>query len=229
VPAWASVRGDSPWRHGSCLVKEDILQIHQYIRKFVQQEQSVKKIACGVLFGLLMLGAVIGVTLPGTSAHAAGCNAYTVRSGDTLSGIGARYGVSWGSIASNNHIGNPNLVYAGQTLCIPGRGAADSSGSSAPAQPGGSVTGMIYQVFGPYGSAAVRVAMCESSLNPGAYNSISVGGSHAAGLFQILYPSTWSGTSQAGSSPYNAWSNIVAAHEIFVRDGYSWREWQCQP
>src|SRR5438034_2956908 len=152
VPAWASVRGDSPWRHGSCLVKEDILQIHQYIRKFVQQEQSVKKIACGVLFGLLMLGAVIGMTLPGTSAHAAGCNAYTVRSGDTLSSIGARYGVSWGSIASNNHIGDPNLIYAGQTLCIPGRGAADSSGSSAPAQPNGSVTGMIYQVFGPYGS-----------------------------------------------------------------------------
>ena len=221
--------GRQVWRHVGCLVKEDILQLHQYIRKFVQKEQSVKKIAFGALFGLLVLGAVIGVTLPGASAHAAGCNAYAVRSGDTLSGIGARYGVSWGSIASNNHIGNPNLIYAGQTLCIPGRGAANSSGNSAPAQPSGGVTGMIYQVFGPYGSAAARVAMCESSLNPGAYNPISIGGSHAAGLFQILYPSTWSGTSQAGSSPYNSWSNIVAAHEIFVRDGYSWREWQCQP
>ncbi len=225
MPAQAYVRGDSSWRHVGCLVKEDILQIHQYIRKFVQQGHSVKKIAFGALFGLLILGAVIGVNNPGAPAHAAGCNGYTVRSGDTLGGIASRYGVSWGSIASYNNIGNPNLIYAGQTLCIPGRGAV----SSAPAQPSGSVTGLIYQVFGAYAPAAIRVAMCESSLNPGAYNSISIGGSHASGLFQILYPSTWSGTSQAGGSPYNAWSNIVAAHEIFVRDGYSWREWQCQP
>jgi hypothetical protein len=53
---------------------------------------------------------------------------------------------------------------------------------------------MIYQVFGPYGAAAVRVATCESGLNPSAYNPISIGGSHAEGVFQILYPSTWAGT-----------------------------------
>ena len=229
MPVWVYVRGDSSWRHGSCLVKEDFLQIHQYIRKFVQQERSVKKIAFGALFGLLILGAVIGVNDHGAPAHAAGCNAYTVRSGDTLSGIASHYGVSWGSIASYNNIGNPNLIYAGQTLCIPGGGAVSSAPAQSSGQPSGSVTGMIYQVFGPYAPAAIRVAMCESSLNPGAYNPISIGGSHASGLFQILYPSTWSGTSQAGNSPYNAWSNIVAAHEIFVRDGYSWREWECQP
>ena len=69
--------------------------------------------------------------------------------------------------------------------------------------------------------------VAESGLNPGAYNPTSIGGSHAAGVFQILYPSTWAGTPEAGSSPYNAWANIEAAHAIFVRDGYSWREWTC--
>jgi len=88
---------------------------------------------------------------------------------------------------------------------------------------------MIDQVFGPYAAAAMNVAMCESGLNPGATNPISIAGSHAAGVFQILYPSTWDGTSEAASSPYDAWSNIVAAYEIFARDGYSWREWTCQP
>jgi hypothetical protein len=88
---------------------------------------------------------------------------------------------------------------------------------------------MIDQVFGSYAAGAINVATCESGLNPGASNTISIGGSHAAGVFQILYPSTWAGTSEAGNSPYDAWSNIVAAHEIFVRDGYSWREWTCQP
>jgi hypothetical protein len=90
-----------------------------------------------------------------------------------------------------------------------------------------SVVAIINQVFGPYAPAALRVARCESGLNPGAYNPISIGGSHATGIFQILYPSTWMGTSQAASSPYNATANILAAHQIFVRDGYNWHEWSC--
>lgn len=91
----------------------------------------------------------------------------------------------------------------------------------------GSVATMIDQIFGPYAARALQVAKCESGLNPSAYNPTSIGGSHAAGVFQILYPSTWSNTSEASSSPYNAQANILAAHEIFVRDGYSWREWSC--
>ncbi len=90
-----------------------------------------------------------------------------------------------------------------------------------------SVVAMIEQVFGSYAPGALQVAKCESGYNPDAYNPISIGGSHAEGVFQILYPSTWVGTSEAASSPYNASANIQAAHEIFVRDGYSWREWSC--
>lgn len=45
--------------------------------------------------------------------------AYFVVAGDTLSGIGARFGVSWQAIASRNGISNPNLIYPGQKLIIP--------------------------------------------------------------------------------------------------------------
>ncbi len=90
-----------------------------------------------------------------------------------------------------------------------------------------SVESIINQVFGSYAPGALQVARCESGLNPDAYNPTSIGGSHAEGVFQILYPSTWMGTSQAGSSPYNATANILAAHQIFVRDGYNWHEWSC--
>jgi len=97
-----------------------------------------------------------------------------------------------------------------------------------PTSPGqAAVIAMINQVFGSYAPGALNVARCESGFNPLAYNPISIGGNHAEGIFQILYPSTWSGTSEASSSPYSAMANILAAHQIFARDGYSWREWSC--
>lgn len=43
---------------------------------------------------------------------------YTVRSGDTLSGIAAAYGTSWQRLASINGISNPNLIYPGQVLTV---------------------------------------------------------------------------------------------------------------
>ena len=41
---------------------------------------------------------------------------YTVKSGDTLSGIGASLGVDWHTIASKNGIGSPYTIYPGQKL-----------------------------------------------------------------------------------------------------------------
>ncbi len=41
---------------------------------------------------------------------------YTVKSGDTLSGIGAKLGVDWHAIASKNGIGAPYTIYPGQKL-----------------------------------------------------------------------------------------------------------------
>lgn len=44
---------------------------------------------------------------------------HTVKSGDTLSAIGAHYGVSWQEIAKVNKIPNPDLIYPGQVFVIP--------------------------------------------------------------------------------------------------------------
>ena len=85
----------------------------------------------------------------------------------------------------------------------------------------------IVAIFGSYANGAINVARCESGFDPNAWNPYAIGGSHASGVFQILYPSTWDTTSWASSSPYNYDANIRAAHQIFVRDGYSWREWSC--
>ena len=44
---------------------------------------------------------------------------YKVQSGDTLSGIAAKYGTTYQKIAELNGIANPNLIYPGQVLKIP--------------------------------------------------------------------------------------------------------------
>jgi lipoprotein-anchoring transpeptidase ErfK/SrfK len=46
---------------------------------------------------------------------------YYVRRGDTLANIAGRYGVSLQALMSANNIRNPNLIYVGQRLVIPGR------------------------------------------------------------------------------------------------------------
>ncbi len=214
---------------------------HQHIRKCFQQfcrGRFVGKFVISAVLGLLFLVATFIVSAPSAQAYAStSCSrsdqSYHVVEGDTLSKIAFGYDTSWSALASHNHLANPNLIYIGQTVCIPAQGAPTSAPTpaqqktvltySAPAS-SGSIPDMINQVFGPYGRAAINVATCESGLNPNAYNP-----SGASGLFQILYPSTWDSTSQAAKSPFDAQANIIAAHEIFVRDGYSWREWSCQP
>jgi hypothetical protein len=86
----------------------------------------------------------------------------------------------------------------------------------------------IVAIFGANAQGALNISRCESGYDPNAWNSYPIMGSHASGVFQILYPSTWNTTSYASQSPFNADANIHAAYEIFHRDGDSWREWQCK-
>ena len=44
---------------------------------------------------------------------------YTVKSGDTLSGICSRYGANWKNVASHNGLKNPHLIYPNQKIKIP--------------------------------------------------------------------------------------------------------------
>lgn len=44
---------------------------------------------------------------------------YTVVKGDTLSGIGKRFGVKWRDIAELNNVTNPDLIFPGQVFKIP--------------------------------------------------------------------------------------------------------------
>ncbi len=55
------------------------------------------------------------------SAPEAASNTYTVQSGDNLSKIGAKYGVSWQKIfeANRDKLNDPDKIFPGQELNIP--------------------------------------------------------------------------------------------------------------
>ena len=67
---------------------------------------------------------------------ATGQTTYAVQRGDTLSAIARRFGVTVQAIASANNIANPNLIYVGQVLIIPGATSVPSNPSTpVPTQP----------------------------------------------------------------------------------------------
>ncbi len=112
---------------------------------------------------VLMLGAL--PPSPAAAAPAADETVYVVQAGDTLAGIAARFGVSISAIARANNITNPNRIYVGQRLVIPGTSGAPSAPAPSPApvaggvyivQPGDTLA-KIAARFGTTVSALVRL------------------------------------------------------------------------
>ena len=76
---------------------------------------------------VLTLPAGGGQVAQAPEVQRASAGQYTVQGGDTLSAIGARFGTSWSAIAQANGITNPNRIYPGQVLTIPGGNAGNVS------------------------------------------------------------------------------------------------------
>jgi len=59
-------------------------------------------------------------TTPTTTTTTTAAGSYTVQSGDTLGGIAFRFSTTVSAILNANRLTNPNLIFVGQTLTIPG-------------------------------------------------------------------------------------------------------------
>jgi soluble lytic murein transglycosylase-like protein len=91
---------------------------------------------------------------------------------------------------------------------------------------GGGVEGMIRSAaarHGVDGERLVRIARCESGLNPGAYNRRS----GASGVMQFI-PSTWRATPQgrAGADVFDAAANVEAG--AWLMRNYGPGQWECR-
>lgn len=97
--------------------------------------------------------------------------------------------------------------------------------SACEAAPPPTVQGMIEARWAGTGhdARAVRIARCESGLNPQAKNKRS----SASGVFQIV-SRTWRAHADADMNVFNAHDNIEVAYRIWLSDGRSFRQWRCR-
>ncbi|AKJ00559.1 putative chitinase [Archangium gephyra] len=118
------------------------------------------------------------LTIPGASgasAPQAGGSSYTVKSGDTLSGIAQRFGTTVGALAQTNGISNPNRINVGQKLTLPG-GSGPSAPAPTPSQQGQSYTvksgDTLSGIAQRFGTTVGALAQANGISNP---NRINVG------------------------------------------------------
>ncbi|MGA3513033.1 LysM peptidoglycan-binding domain-containing protein [Lactiplantibacillus plantarum] len=64
----------------------------------------------------IYIGQVLSVYTSGYSGG--GSKSYTIQSGDTLSSIATKYGVTVNQLSSWNNISDPNKIYAGQIITV---------------------------------------------------------------------------------------------------------------
>ncbi len=87
------------------------------------QVHNPNLIYAGELLNIPGRGDSFQPSAPAKPRPASGSGSYTVRSGDTMSGIAARHGVSLSALErANPQVKNPNLIYVGERLNIPGGG-----------------------------------------------------------------------------------------------------------
>ena len=109
-----------------------------------------------------------------TTSSAAG--SYTVKAGDSLSAIAARYGMSYETLARLNNISNPNHIYVGQTLNLGASGYTAHRSAAATSSRRGSYTvqsgDSLSAIAARYGMSYETLARINHISNP---NLIMVG------------------------------------------------------
>lgn len=161
-----------------------------------------------------------------TSTAATTAGTYTVKAGDTLSGIASCFSTSSSTLASLNSISNPNLIYVGQVLKV-SAGATNSSSTSSASNTATTASSYTVKsgdtlsaIAAKYGTTYQALASANSISNP---NDIYVG--QVIKLSSAATAST--STKTAASSALSTGSYTVKSGDtlygIALANGLNWQ------
>jgi LysM repeat protein len=167
--------------------------------------------------------AVVAVLAAGWAAqpvHAQN-QVHVVRRGETLSSIAARYGTTAQAIVQANGLINPNYIYAGQRLALPGAGAASSGGSQVYTVRRGDT---LFAIAARHGTTVAAIMQANSLRSYIIYvgQRLALPGAGAASSGTASSGTASSGASQPGSGQYytvrrgDTLSAIAARHGTTV-------------
>ena len=95
------------------------------LKHFIATPKALIKtlaLSTAVVSTVILTGCASKPLVNNTARYATAPEFYTVNSGDTLSGIAARYGLSYLSIAEMNYIAEPYRIYVGQSIRLKNKG-----------------------------------------------------------------------------------------------------------
>lgn len=151
--------------------------------------KPARRLSAAVTAGAALSAVALSTLVSGTAAHAAyhapmqvsASGTYTVRPGDTLSGISARHGISLAAIFAANNMDMRTIIYPGQSINV-GPAAAAPASSPAPAVPAAPAAAAPASVIVKAGDTLSAIA---------ARNGVSLAAVLAANNLQmrsIIYP-----------------------------------------
>jgi LysM repeat protein len=154
---------------------------------------------------LLILVLVGLIAAPAVVSRAQELRTYVVQAGDNLFRISLRFGVSIAAIQEANGIANPNLIYVGQVLKIPGgTGPVPTAAPGATAAPSGTVGTYVVQPGDTLGRIAARFGTTVAAIAQ-ANNIVNVNLIYVGQVLQIAgAPASTSGGANptaAGPAP----------------------------
>ena len=167
----------------------------------------MKRLVLISLFAALLVCLIVGLRVTGTAEASPAQQGYTVhvvQPGETLYSIAMRYGVSAAAIASANNIYNPDLIYAGQSLVIPGSYAPPAPPAPHPA-PGGTYVVQLGDTLSAiawkFGTTVSALMAANNITNPNWIYAGQVLVIPGAGSYPPSYPPNYPPSNPPGHQP----------------------------
>jgi murein DD-endopeptidase MepM/ murein hydrolase activator NlpD len=121
----------------------------------------------------ILITAVCGLLLSAQTTQAQDCSGtYTVQRGDTLFGIARRFGTTLDALVRANRIANPNRLFVGQVLSLPGGPNCSAPTTGSGSAPGGPLVHVVQRgetlarIAARYGVSLSAIVAANNIANP---------------------------------------------------------------